>query len=159
MKLYYLSILAFFFISCLHKVSIHNFPQSKSQINYEKVKSEQNFRNMDLRFGSKQEFYFSGTFNNSEEYLINLIKEVVKNEGFKIKKSDIQQDFLIFEKGLSLEAWKSIIGIYYNINESTNSLEVYLLYQMTQDITGSFDVNFAEIRGDKIRFKLRSTNN
>ena len=156
MKLYYLSILAFFFISCLHKVSIHNFPQSKSQINYEKVKSEQNFRNMDLRFGSKQEFYFSGTFNNSEEYLI---KEVVKNEGFKIKKSDIQQDFLIFEKGLSLEAWKSIIGIYYNINESTNSLEVYLLYQMTQDITGSFDVNFAEIIGDKIRFKLRSTNN
>ena len=52
-----------------------------------------------------------------------------------------------------------MMGVYYDIREDKNEVEIYVLYQMTQDITGSFEFNYSEVIGQRIQLSLRALNN
>ena len=144
---------------CLHKVSLEMFPTTKAAIDYKKINATQVDRNANLKFGAKQEFCFLNEYKSTEEELIKIIRNVVESDGFKPKHFSYQEDVLIFEKGLSAEAWKSMMGVYYDIREDKNEVEIYVLYQMTQDITGSFEFNYSEVIGQRIQLSLRALNN
>ena len=158
MRLCLIVITALSLSSCLHKVSVGMFPSSKSEIDYAKINENQINRNSNLKFGSKQEYCFISEYKGSEELLTDIITTNVANQGFKLNVSNLKEDFILFKKGFSPEAWKSMLGVYYDINNDTEKVEIYLLYQMTQDITGSFDFNYSEAIGQTIQYSLASFN-
>ncbi|HPN71682.1 MAG TPA: hypothetical protein PLZ32_19280 [Saprospiraceae bacterium] len=158
MKLIAVITLVIILSGCLHKVSLEMFPTTKSAIDYKKINATQVDRNANLKYGGKQEFCFLNEYKSTEEELIKIIRNVVESDGFKPKHFSYQEDVLIFEKGLSAQAWKSMMGVYYDIREDKNEVEIYVLYQMTQDITGSFEFNYSEVIGQNIRQSLSILN-
>lgn len=154
MKYIIAAVASLLFISCLHSVNLEMFPKTKQEVDYKAIKSRQFERNSNLRFGSTQEYYFKSSFQRSEVELLKIIDLVMTEERFKLKVSDINEDYLIYEKGLSAEAWNSMIGVYYDINPSSSTVEMYLVYKMTQDVTGSLAFNYAEIIGQKIQYNV-----
>jgi len=158
MKTTQLLFLSLLLTSCLQSVSLDMFPSSKNQIDYSEIKSRQAERNSNLKYGSKQEFHIHDFYNRSEKILVKIISDWLKKEGFTLKQSNIDEDFLIFEKGLSPEAWKSMVGVYYDLNKNTNEVEIYILYQMSQDVTGSLNINYAELIGKRIQYTLNILN-
>jgi hypothetical protein len=73
---------------------------------------------------------------------------VLEAAGFKIKRNDPSEKVIIAKRGLKLNEWNSVAGIYYKLN--TNSTDIYIKAEITQDITGGWTDHRAKTIGDLV---------
>jgi hypothetical protein len=136
-------ILVFLFslLGCISTARVSDFSKSSnvydfdalSNINYE---SEGKFWNLQTKYE-----YFIEIDNVTEEVLFSTIQEALTRLGYKISYKDRQQQTIIGERGLQLNEWNSINGVYYNYRNGT--FRVYIKNAITQDIIGGWRENRA----------------
>ena len=138
--------------SCLHRVSQDLFPATSSDIDYTAVKQRHHDRNANLKRGAQQEYYFELPKKIEETQLIDVVKQVLIENRFKDFKVDIEGNRVLGERGMTANEWNSICSVYYEMNDE--NYRVYVLFKMTQDMFGGFEVNKAEKVGIQLKNRL-----
>jgi len=128
------------FMGCIGTAKISSFPEHISEIDFENYSNRMaNVNTEPWTFETSDEFYFEKAYSSSEynEYqVISSIETIFKQERYSIQLKDIKNKRIIGRRGLQADEWNSLVGIYYNFNESKNMLQVYIKTEITQDITG-----------------------
>jgi len=157
-KYIYLAVLTVLLNSCLSIASFDDFPRDSDKIDFKKYSKE--FEEKSEPFwttSTSNEYYFEIDLELDDQKLELLIKQVMRNDGYRIKISDLQKKFIIGKRGMRMNEWNSIIGVYYHQKENvpgkkmSNSsmikkrkIQIYVRCEITQDITGGWSENRAK---------------
>lgn len=132
--------------SCVSTASLSNYPLSPQSIDFEKIARSEK-KEIDPKWNKKTGFeYYLTAQPVSNEELTGIITRVLKDEQYKIKYTD--NGVLLAERGLRANEWKSVTGIYFRNADSL--LQVYVRSHITQDVTGGWREDRAEIIGKRI---------
>lgn len=134
---------------------ISSLPQSSNEIDFAKYSVELN--------KSKQAFWTSKTSNEyyiekntvySEADILRIITYAVEINNYTIAKYSKIEKVVFAKRGMRANEWKSIAGIFYQIDENERKTKIYIQVKITQDITGGWRENRAQKIGVLIEEKL-----
>ena len=129
-------------VSCAGVARISDFPKSYQAIDFEDI-AKQNYEYDGSTWNQKTEYeYYLEVQSTDEGTLFSALSEALKRNGYKISSSDIKARTIIGERGLRMNEWNSITGIYYTINKDV--FQVFIKNAITQDITGGWRENRAK---------------
>lgn len=132
---FYLLLLILFSYGCT-TAKLSRFPTSASAVDFESIsKSPLPIEKAIWRSKTRFDFYLKSIETNKR--LINqAILAALKNNGYKVFRTDTVGNVLLARRGLRANEWNAIAGIYYQIqNEAVN---LYIKTEITQDFTGSW---------------------
>lgn len=101
--------------------------------------------NRNLKTG--YEYYIESKITN-DTVVIQAITNTLKKQGFKIKTVDKNRCAIIAKRGLRANEWKTIAGIYYQIENGIT--KIYIRSKITEDFTGGWRANRSEKIGQEI---------
>lgn len=87
------------------------------------------------------EYYLEVEAIGEDELFAALLEALIRN-GYEVRYSDKKVRTVIGERGLRMNEWKSITGIYYNIKN--DAFQVFIKNAITQDVTGGWRENRAK---------------
>jgi hypothetical protein len=127
---------------CMGVARMSDFPRNAATFNFDEL-SKKNYDSKDAIWNERTEYeYFVNVEKTDENELFKLITFALMNSGYTISYSDIQHKVAIGERGLRLNEWQSITGIYYRA--TPDLFQVYFKNAITQDITGGLRENRAK---------------
>jgi hypothetical protein len=141
----------FGFILITQSCSVAKFssmPKTATDINFAKYESE--LRN------TKEPFWTSKTSNEyfieinkicKEQDILQSIGNAYSANNYGFSKFNKQDKAVFAERGMRMNEWKSIAGIYYQIDELAKKTRIYILVKITQDVTGGWKENRAKKLG------------
>lgn len=138
-------ILSILIQSCLSIARISEFPHSSSIIDFEKYAMEFDEHELPLRTRKTSYEYFLEVDNPLPEYkLVILITHALENKGYEVVRLDTITNSVLGKRGLRANEWKTVTGVYYNINSLIPKTQIYILSRITQDFTGGWKDNRAK---------------
>jgi hypothetical protein len=124
---------------CTSVARLSDLPQSGDAIQYGQAGEKR----------SGQYEYDFTLHDVTDEQFENAVREGLTTNGFVIKRSDPGGRVIFAERGLRLNEWASVVGIY--SRRSDANLQVKVLVDITQDITGTLPQSYAENIANRIR--------
>lgn len=151
MKLFGLCLLIMCFATgCATTANVTNFPASSSEIDFDEIST----RNLDpddpiwnLKGSSEYTIFLEA---EKEKALFNSLVIATQNEGYSVSESNMEKNRLISNRGMRMNEWNSISGIYYRELDEKGKYQVYIRVDITQDITGGWKENRAKQIADEI---------
>lgn len=130
---------------CTSVARVSNFENNSSQIDFsELAKTHDSSSDAIWNWKGKNE-YFIYVQNMDRSELSSLLKKSVESSGYTIVKSSEDGSAIIGEKGIRLNEWGSVVGVYSSLKE--DEFQVYIKVEITQDITGGWMENRAKRLG------------
>lgn len=140
---------------CLSVARISDFPTTSSTIDFDKYSKDISGNKESIyTFKSTDEYYLEIPKLLREEYLVRIISNSLKNNGYTIFIADIDNRYVIGKRGLRANEWNSRTGVYYKINEAEGKTQIYIKSKITQDITGGWKRNMATEIGQTLKIRL-----
>ena len=102
---------------------------------------------------ARERYYIEQNKSVYEKLLITLIEKALTKTGYTIKTSSIENKCVIGKRGLEMNEWGSVTGVYYIA--TTDKVQIYIKTKITQDITGGFKNNIAKKVGILIENYLK----
>jgi len=127
---------------CASVARIGDLPKTFESINYEGVEKSE--------YG-----YFEHIFkleNIEDDHFYSAVKSGLTSNGFNIVNIDEDNRLLTAKRGLRLNEWGSVVGIY--SRRTDDDLEIKVIVKITQDITGTFPQSYAENIANRIKNSL-----
>ena len=139
--------IAILFQSC-SVAKFSNMPKGASEINFSKYSSHAKNEKEPLLTGSTTNEYFIEINKVCYELeILDAIGQAYNANHYGFSKFNKADKAIFAERGARLNEWKSLAGIYYQINEQLNNTRFYILVNITQDITGGWKENRAKKLG------------
>jgi len=138
--------------SCVSVAKLSDFPRTTDGLDFDKIstlKKLESDKSWNVKTG--YEYYINSVVTN-DSLIINAIRESLYESGYAIKNYNANFSVVIGERGLRANEWKSIAGIYYQINNEMS--QIYIKCKITQDFTGGWSENRAEKIGKILCKKL-----
>jgi hypothetical protein len=140
--------------SCLSVAKISDFPKTSTVIDFNKYSSE--YHELKAPYWTSEnasEYYFERDTIITNKELTDYIKTALISLGYTITSNDYEDDYIRGSRNISRMEWGAITAVYYKLDYEKNKLQVYILTEITQDITGGNRENRAKTVG-KIIEKL-----
>lgn len=156
MKSIFLFLLGFILI--MQSCSVAKFssmPKTAADINF--VKYEKELQN------NKEPFWTSKTSNEyfieinkicKEQDILQSIGNAYSANNYGFSKFNKEDKVVFAERGTRLNEWKSIAGVYYQIDGIAKKTRIYILVKISQDVTGGWKENRAKKLGQIIEKEL-----
>ena len=126
---------------CASVARISDFQKTSEALDFNKL-AQANYESQSGLWNLQTEYeYFVEVLNTEEDELFKAINEALINSGYEITFSNKKDRTIIGERGLRLNEWYSITGIYYR--NHTGLFQVFFKNAITQDITGGWRENRA----------------
>lgn len=126
---------------CAGVARMSDFPRTAESVNFDEL-SKENYDSKDAVWNQRTEYeYFVDVEKTDENELFKSITSALISSGYTVSYSDIQHQVVIGERGLRLNEWKSITGVYYRATPGLS--QVFFRNAITQDITGGWRGNRA----------------
>ncbi len=126
---------------CVSTASVATFSKTNSTINFDEIsKRDLNGDGSTWTFKGYTE-YFVAIRSENEKSLMTLLTKAIENKGYSIKYSSEEGKAIIGERGLSLNEWGAVVGVYFKPRK--DQYWVYVRVDVTQDITGGLNQNHA----------------
>jgi hypothetical protein len=93
-------------------------------------------------------YEYDFTTESSEEELRGVTRQALTDDGFTIVRDDPQGRVMTADRGLRAHEWASVVGVYWEPGDT--GLAVKIIYEITQDFTGTWTGAYAERIGHKI---------
>ena len=130
------------FTGCAGVARISDFPRTSETLDFDKL-AKANYESKDAIWNQQTEYeYFIEVEKTEEDELYKAITDALVNSGYKVSYSNKQNRVVIGKRGLRLNEWKSIIGVYYRGREGF--FQIFIKNAITQDITGGWRENRAK---------------
>jgi len=140
------------FQSCLSVAKLSDFSLTTDGLDFDKISTlKQTEKNNFWTSKTEYEYYIESKITN-DSLIINVIKETLLENRYAIRYYNPNYHTIIGERGLMAHEWKSIVGIYYQINNEAS--QIYIKSKITQDITGSLGKGIATKIGERLCKKL-----
>lgn len=137
-----------FAAGCISTAKIGHLPDSSDLIDFDSLSD----RNMDLDSSSRNHegiseymVYITGM---EDRTLVELLKQANQNQGFTNKRVDIGKRRILGSRGMRMNEWNSVSGIYYR--KTDDNYQVYVRVDITQDVTGGRKENRAKKIAEEI---------
>jgi len=128
--------------SCAGVAKISDFPKTAEPFDFDKL-AQVAYDPQDGIWNKRAEYeYFIEVTKVEEDELYNSIIGSLLKSGYEISYSDKQNKAIIGERGLRLNEWNSITGVYYK--QRDGEYQVFIKNAITQDITGGWRENRAK---------------
>lgn len=129
-------------ISCAGVARMSEFPKSNEMLNFEEI-SMQNYDYDGKAWNQKTQYeYYIEVQSTDENVLFEAISKALTLNGYIVKYSDKSKKTIIGKRGLRMNEWSSITGIYYKAEG--DKFQVFFKNAITQDITGGWKENRAK---------------
>ena len=139
--------ITFLFQSC-SVAKFSSMPKGASEINFANFQSQVKNEKEPLLTGSTTNEYFIEINRVCNELeLLDAIGQAYTANHYGFSKFNKADKAIFAERGARLNEWKSLAGIYYQINGQLNNTRFYILVNITQDITGGWKENRAKKLG------------
>jgi hypothetical protein len=137
-----ITICLFLCASCAGVAKMSAFSQTAETFDFDKL-AQQNYESKDAMWNQQTEYeYFIEIERITEDELFKQIIDALVKSGYDISYENKQNRAIIGERGLRLNEWNSIIGVYYKQRE--DFFQVFIKNAITQDITGGWRENRAK---------------
>ena len=114
-------------------------------IDFMKYSQEFDEEELPLRTSKTQYDYYLEYENIlPENMLIHKTLIALGNKGYEIVKADSISNSVLGKRGLRANEWKTVIGVYYDINREKQITQIYIFSKITQDFTGGWKDNRAK---------------
>jgi hypothetical protein len=119
-----------------------DFPQTAETLDFDTL-AKATYESRDAIWNQQTEYeYFLELVKVEEDELCNSIIDSLVQSGYELSYSDKKKGAIIGERGLRLNEWNSITGVYYKRGEGF--YQVFIKNAVTQDITGGWRENRAK---------------
>lgn len=131
--------------SCVSVAKISDFPKASNQVDFNKYSKE--YKEKQEPFWTAEtsnEYYFEKNKVISETDLRFIILAGLKDNGYRSYGLNQQNDCVLAKRGLRANEWNSITGVYYQLDNKDQNIQIYINTKITQDITGGWRENRAK---------------
>ena len=147
MSKYILLIFLLTFISC-NVARFSSMPQTAANINFTTIALvNKPAKETVYTANTKNEYFVQINTLLTEAQILDVIGKAYAANNYGFSKFNRADKVVFAERGARLNEWKSLAGIYYQIDEANNQTNLYILVKITQDITGGFKENRAKKLG------------
>jgi hypothetical protein len=127
---------------CLSVGRLSDLPTSFEQVKFNEVnKSEYGHYEYDFVL-----------VNVTDEQIHIRARKALEANGYSVQTNDMKSRIITGERGLRLNTWGSVAGVYSRRNG--DQLDVKVIVRITQDFTGTLPENFAEDIASEIKKPL-----
>ncbi len=134
--------------SCLSVARLSDFPKTARGYDFNNIVAAKNV-STDKGWNKKTGLeYYIKTNVTVDSLIIRAITGAIESGGFTIEFLDKNTYAIIGKRGLRANEWKSVIGVYYKINNDV--CEMYVKCKITQDFTGGWRTDRAKKVGEII---------
>lgn len=130
---------------CTSVARVSNFESSSSKIDFAGLAKTHDSSSGAIWSWKCKNEYFIYVQNMAMSQLSSLLKKSVGSSGYSIVKSSEDGSAIIAEKGITLNEWGSVVGVYSSLKEG--EFQIYIKVEITQDITGGWVENRAKRLG------------
>jgi len=137
--------------SCLSVAKLSDFPKTSTAIDFDKYSRE--YHELKSPYWTSEnasEYYFERDTIITNKELTDYIKQTLVALGYSITSNDYEDDFIRGSRNMTTREWGSITTVYYKLDYDKNKLQVYILTEITQDISGGRAENRAKTVGKVI---------
>lgn len=134
----------FHLIGCSSVARIENLPTNSGAVRFDSVERVAR---------GHYEYVFTLQAVTDEQFFNATIEALTSND-FVIVRNDKQVRTVVAERGVRLNEWGSVVGIYSRRNDK--SIDVKVVFDITQDFTGGFPQRYAENIAVRIRNVLHT---
>ena len=150
-----------FLASCIFLVQsctvakLSSLPKSSNDIDFDKCLGTLEKPSGKLRTSKTvNEYCFEIAKIYTEDAVIKAIEKRIKYSDYSVINFSTIGRVVYADRGLRTNEWKSIVGVYYWIDEQAGKTKVYIQVRITQDITGGWNENRAKKVGSIIEKEL-----
>jgi hypothetical protein len=136
--------------SCLSTVKFSAFPKSSTEVDFNKYSEFYDLESVYWTSENANEYYFERDTLISAKELTGYIKVSLLALGYSITSDDYTDDYIRGSRELTAKEWGTVTAVYYKLDYDKNKIQVYILTQITQDITGGQAENRAKTVGKAI---------
>lgn len=142
-------IISSFLLCCSCNVArFSSMPQRATDINFDKIGLvNKPIKETVYTANTKNEYFIQINNLLNEAQILEVIGKTYSANNYGFSKFNRVDKVVFAERGARLNEWKSLAGIYYQIDEVNNQTNLYILVKITQDITGGFKENRAKKLG------------
>jgi hypothetical protein len=156
MRSFFLSL--YVLILMLQSCSVAKFssmPKTAADINFVKYESElQNTKEPFWTSKTSNEYFIEINKICKEQDILQSIGNAYSANNYGFSKFNKEDKAVFAERGMRMNEWKSIAGVYYLIDEIAKKTRIYILVKITQDVTGGWKENRAKKLGQIIEKEL-----
>ena len=124
---------------CLSVAHLADLPASSDSVHYGRWEKEE--------YGYYE--YEFALRNVTDEQFVRAVREGLSTNGFEIKRDDPTARVITADRGLRPNEWGSVVGVY--SRRRNEDLDVKVIFEITQDFTGTFPQSYAENIAERIR--------
>lgn len=136
--------------SCLSTVKLSNFPKSSTEVDFNKYSEFYDLESVYWNSENANEYYFERDTLISNKELTDYIKVSLLALGYSITSDEYTDDYIRGSHDLTAKEWGTVTAVYYKLDYDKSKLQVYIITQITQDITGGKAENRAKAVGKVI---------
>jgi hypothetical protein len=127
---------------CAGVARTSDFSRTAETLDFDKL-AQADYESKDAFWNQQTEYeYFVEVEKIEEDELYKAMTNALIKSGYEISYSNKQKKVLIGERGLRLNEWSSITGLYYRPHDDI--FQVFIKNAITQDITGGWRENRAK---------------
>jgi hypothetical protein len=137
-------VLSFALQSCL-VAKFSSMPKTSADINFVRYEKEsQNTKEPFWDSKTSNEYFIKINKVYAELDILQAIGVAYSNNNFGFSKFNKADKVVFAERGMRMNDWKSLAGVYYNIDEIEKETKIYVLVKITQDVIGGWKENRAK---------------
>ena len=143
------------FVQGCSVAKLSSLPKSSNEIDFNKYSFELvNAKEPFWISKTSNEYYFEKPKLYAEEDIFKAIDKAFTANNYVVVKFYKTEKTIFAERGMRANEWKSIAGVYYQIDEKAEKTKVYIQVKITQDISGGWKENRAKKVGVIIEKEL-----